>query len=531
MSTAGARSKTALYVDFDNIYLGLRAVDVGAAEEFATAPQRWLQWLEEDVAEDAAAAEAQQGRSILVRRCYLNPHAFGRYRGYFTRSGFSVIDCPPLTFRSKNSADIVMVMDIIDALEHKTRFDEFIIMSGDADFTPVLHRLRMHDRRIAVLVSGNVAPAYRAACDHLISEDVFIENGLRIAPGAESSLLDAIARRVYEEVAAAPAQELPAAELPRILREFPQFTADSNWLGFYSQRALTQALLERRPELGFAGGDLSRIGLVRRLDAATDPAEAAPSGQDLTALRGTIAERLRALVAESPQPVVMARAAHELTREFGDTLRNSNWLGAGTFRQFLARVPDLGFAVAPLPIPGFLYDPQRHEPPSDPSAVGPLAALPPDLAALIRRVHQVTDAPRLSPRQYRVVFALIAEVVNAAGYHFIGTGKTVRDRCVERGEQINRQSITWILSRLASVDAFTTSEPLVPEQLAAAYRTTVLNLLRSADLILDEGDMALLDAWLLADGPEPLEPAAPGDELGLLDVEIPEAGEPLERAP
>jgi uncharacterized LabA/DUF88 family protein len=53
-----------------------------------------------------------------------------------------VVDCPPLTQRGKTSADVYMVMDVLDALEHKTEFDEFIILSSDADFTPVLLRLR-----------------------------------------------------------------------------------------------------------------------------------------------------------------------------------------------------------------------------------------------------------------------------------------------------------------------------------------------------------------------------------------------------
>jgi hypothetical protein len=508
MTDPTSPKKTALYVDFDNIYLGLRGEDTVAAEEFATSPQRWLRWLEQDMAE--GDAEEPERRRILVRRCYLNPHAFGRYRGYFTRSGFSVIDCPPLTSRSKNSADIVMVMDIMDALEHQTRFDEFIIMSGDADFTPVLHRLRMHDRRIAVLVSGGVAPAYRAACDHLIREDVFIENALRVAPAVEPELFAAIAQRVHDEVACAPNQQLASADLPRILREFPAFTAGSNWLGFYSQRALTQALLQSRPELTYVDGDVSRIGLRGPLDA---PGAADGAGADRTeveSLRTRIAERLRAMIANSAIPVVMASAAHALIREFGESLRSSNWLGAGTFRDFLMSFPDAGFAVAPVPIPGYLYDPRRHELPADSV---PLAGVPPEIAALIGRVGQVTDAPRLSPRQYGVAFATIAAVVNASGYHLIGTGKVARDRCVEQGEQISRQSITWILGQLSSQGAFTTGQPVLAERLAAAFRTAVANLLLAADIVLDDAERALLDDWLLGGhAAKADEPSAIADE-------------------
>ena len=38
--------KTALFVDFDNVYLDLRRIDPHAAERFATDPGRWLRWFE-----------------------------------------------------------------------------------------------------------------------------------------------------------------------------------------------------------------------------------------------------------------------------------------------------------------------------------------------------------------------------------------------------------------------------------------------------------------------------------------------------
>lgn len=48
-----------------------------------------------------------------------------------------MVDCPPLTASGKNSADIVMTLDIADAIGHLTRFDKFVLLSSDADFTPV----------------------------------------------------------------------------------------------------------------------------------------------------------------------------------------------------------------------------------------------------------------------------------------------------------------------------------------------------------------------------------------------------------
>ncbi|HSO92399.1 MAG TPA: hypothetical protein VLR70_14745, partial [Arthrobacter sp.] len=41
----------------------------------------------------------------LIRNCYLNPVVYSKYRTYWTRAGFRVIDCPSLTQRHNAGAD------------------------------------------------------------------------------------------------------------------------------------------------------------------------------------------------------------------------------------------------------------------------------------------------------------------------------------------------------------------------------------------------------------------------------------------
>jgi NYN domain-containing protein len=165
--------RSALFLDFDNIYLGLRKLDPEAADAFATTPEIWLTWLESGA--DSALALS---RRFLIRNVYLNPASFGTFRGIYTRAGFRTIDCPPLTSAGKNSADIYMVLDIVDALQSTTRYDEFVIASADADFTPVLHRLRAQDRRTTLLTAGISAAAYRAVSDSYISPEVLADAAL-----------------------------------------------------------------------------------------------------------------------------------------------------------------------------------------------------------------------------------------------------------------------------------------------------------------------------------------------------------------
>ena len=54
--------RSALFIDFDNIYLGLQREDPTAAEQFATDPTRWLLWLQ-----DRLPHQDGDGRSVIAR--------------------------------------------------------------------------------------------------------------------------------------------------------------------------------------------------------------------------------------------------------------------------------------------------------------------------------------------------------------------------------------------------------------------------------------------------------------------------------
>lgn len=168
---------SALYVDFDNIYTRILEADPDAARAFGFSPYRWVRWIENHALRILYGDGVR--RRILKRTCYLNPERYREFRNPFIRSAFQVVDCPPLTSRGKTSTDIHLVMDCMDDLSHSTHFDEFIILSGDADFTPLLIRLQEHARRTLVLSVGYSSPAYAAAASWRIREDWFIQQALR----------------------------------------------------------------------------------------------------------------------------------------------------------------------------------------------------------------------------------------------------------------------------------------------------------------------------------------------------------------
>lgn len=508
--------RSALFVDFDNIYLGLQREDPTAAEQFATDPTRWLLWLQDHLPFEHE--EDDRNRKVLFRRCYLNPSQFGRFRPYFTRSAFEVVDCPPLTSGGKTSADIHMVMDILDTLSHPTRFDEFIILSGDADFTPVLLRLSKHDRRSAILAVGPASVAYKAACDLLIDQDTFLEEAIGATPAqstrtasnpyatsALDDLLSRIADKVYERASVA-SGELVATELPPIFREFSEFTSSTNWLGFNSLRNMTLAVCQCRGDLTMIDGDPWRVGLFEGAEGEEGGPETSrmisdfrpsPSMLDRSELIAEILAYVRTVVEASDSAVPMARAAQMVISRFGDQVLASRWAGAGTFRDLLEGRENPGFAISALK-PGYIYDPQRHQLPIDgrpEELVGD-----PKLNALAYRVHQLTDTPYLTSSEYARVFRLTAEEVTEHGYFLTRTSKAVRDRCIEDGAPIARASVNFILRGITfGGHRFGQSGPEDSLSLGGCFFKNVQSLCDSAGLPLNESESAVLSEWILGE--------------------------------
>ena len=216
------RDGSAIFVDFDNVFSALWEIDGGLAIRFASDPAKWLAGL--------AELDAGEGsRRWLVARCYMNPSGwvsapgeqndrlwFSRFRAAFVNAGFEVVDCPALTRAAKNAADIRIVIDALELLDHRTRFNEFLVVSGDSDFTPLLYKLRAEDRRTVILAPGRLSAAYSAVADQALgfdrivtllggtgrelAEDLEIEPGrLHNGASADEQAFEALVRRRYKE--------------------------------------------------------------------------------------------------------------------------------------------------------------------------------------------------------------------------------------------------------------------------------------------------------------------------------------------
>src|SRR5262245_32828919 len=208
----GGPCLSAVFVDYDNIYLSLKRKSEEAAKRFAKDASAWLHEIESGrLITPTNSAFGSADRRIVMNRCYGNPvprrnthdnstdmNSFPFVRHHFLRAGFEVVDCPPLTAQLKNSSDIRMVMDVRDYLTHDTYFDEFIILSGDADFTPVLHRLRAHARRTVIFANDFTAAPYTAISDGEVREadliELILNGGLPEEAGGEPAIVTPTAK-------------------------------------------------------------------------------------------------------------------------------------------------------------------------------------------------------------------------------------------------------------------------------------------------------------------------------------------------
>jgi hypothetical protein len=254
--------RAALYLDFDNVFSGLFNLDPEVAVEFANDPGGWLRRLSTTLTDEP--------RRWLVLRCYLNPSGwvwhqaaegdpnrlyFSKFRPWFVRAGFEVIDCPRYS-GTKNAADIRIVVDAVDALSADTRYDEFVIASGDSDMTPLLQRLRRSDRRTMIVSPADAAEAFTTIADQVLDSQLLlalvqgesldfgddpddaVDPAELAAP--EVKLATADQREAYEAFRAFVTAEYDAATEPlnmaslasRLRSHLGRRVNDSNWFGF-----------------------------------------------------------------------------------------------------------------------------------------------------------------------------------------------------------------------------------------------------------------------------------------------------------
>ena len=541
---------TTVFVDYDNIYLSLKRKNDDAAKRFAKDSSLWLEGiLSGELITPATGYSLPSERRIVMNRCYGNPvprrnshdnstdmNSFPFIRHNFLKTGFEVIDCPPLTAQLKNSADIRIVMDIRDILTHDTYFDEFIIMSGDADFTPVLHRLRAHARRTVVYANDHTAAPYTAISDGEIRESNLLSlllNGRNTseisttttreisAPRTAAQVIDvdaarrAILSEVVGYVRIAP-QPVPLETLAdRAVRMVGhEKTVGTQWGAYGSFRELLLAglpddihLSDTAPYTVFdATRHISATGLISaqisapQANVAPQPANTAPAHNDMMRQEPVAEQQTQRQFQPAPAPRFKQQIAASAPQPPQQQPMQ---------RQAEAQRP------APQASQMAPQMEQRREAPRVSVPVAPPAApAPPQrsteqataIQQSIARIHEACQAPALAPAEYRVMFDVMAQEISANGLQGAQTLGNITQRAREFGLDLKRDDLRFILEVVSESDPWF-EQGASANLFAGRFRNFVVARCRSQGLALSADELDLVEAWFSSQPAQQARPA------------------------
>jgi hypothetical protein len=328
---------------------------------------------------------------------------FNQFRRPFHEAGFEIVDCPPTTASGKTSTDIHLVLDTIDALQDATHFDEFVVFSADADFSPLLRRLRRHDRRTIIFAAGAMSESYKAAADAVIDIPTFLRDALQLVEeepemendqgfdaGAQAPRLDELRKKAEACIRRLVLEAAEPLALPRLAqllqRELPGLK-DAQWAGAGSFGALLRQLspagvvFDFKDDLAF--DQVRRDKAHARQASASPPPTALPTTSEGTATPASAAGAQQEAAPQTSEP--LDDAAVRLIRQWmaaayrplhfstlGTELRKAlapladGWNGAPTLAAYLQRLPLEPLMRGTLEDGStfVLYDPERHQAPA-----------------------------------------------------------------------------------------------------------------------------------------------------------------------
>ena len=144
--------RIALLMDFENIVLGLPG-----SQKFKP---------------KAILSRVLDLGKVVVKRAYADWTRYENYKTKLHELGFDLFEIPRRAMTGKNAADIRMVVDAMDVVISKEHIDTFALVTGDSDFTPLVSKLREHDKRvIGIGVKDSSSKLLIDSCDEFIFYD------------------------------------------------------------------------------------------------------------------------------------------------------------------------------------------------------------------------------------------------------------------------------------------------------------------------------------------------------------------------
>lgn len=122
---------------------------------------------------------AEKGR-VVVKRAYADWSRYRDARRELMNAGLELIEMPSAREGAKNRADIKMAVDAMEIAYSRQHVDNFVIVSGDSDFTPLVGKLRELNKRVIGVGRdvSSASPLLIANCDEFFFYDSLASKAL-----------------------------------------------------------------------------------------------------------------------------------------------------------------------------------------------------------------------------------------------------------------------------------------------------------------------------------------------------------------
>ena len=220
---------------------------------------------------------AEKGR-VVVKRAYADWSRYREAKMDLQNAGLELIEMPSAREGAKNRADIKLAVDAMELAFSREHLDNFVIVSGDSDFTPLVGKLReLNKRVIGVGNRESSSELLIANCDEFIYYDSIASSSRRSRGGSRKdpiALLSESLMALQRE-----GVELPLASVVKdaMRRKDPAF--DENALGFSTFSKFLEAS-SRKAGISLQTDPRSGTYRVATADGGAAAAIAAPAAGD-----------------------------------------------------------------------------------------------------------------------------------------------------------------------------------------------------------------------------------------------------------
>jgi uncharacterized protein (TIGR00288 family) len=116
---------------------------------------------------------------LLIKRAYGDWGRFHRYRRPMMENGIDLFQLYSVGIQQKNRADVRLAIDALEVVFTRPNIDTYAILSGDSDFTELIHKLRDYGKyTIGIGLRSATSDLLRRACDEFIFYETLVTEEL-----------------------------------------------------------------------------------------------------------------------------------------------------------------------------------------------------------------------------------------------------------------------------------------------------------------------------------------------------------------